>query len=328
MPKLQTLVDFPKPAFQVGFSDTIFFLGSCFSSNIGHKLYDLKFQTCINPFGVLYNPASIANAIQLLLKKKEFNSKDLHHHNGLWLSFSHYTSFSHTDKHKCLDSINHQFLQAKEKFKKTNVLFITLGTSYIYKLAATGNIVANCHKIPAREFTHEFLSSERSFELLSKSIEEIKKFLPEIKIVFTVSPIRHHKDGAIQNMRSKAALILAIDKLEQKFPFVSYFPVYELFMDEMRDYRFYADDLVHPSEFAIDYTWEKFSECYFSAETRSTILKIERIVKSLQHRPIIPDSPEYQKFLLKLKEQILDSSKKLPHLDFTKELNKLSDKKN
>ncbi len=321
--KLYTVVSIPEAGFKINYNNTACFFGSCFSNYIGNRLIDLKFNTLVNPFGVLYNPASITQSFEIIMENRRFSEKDLEYHNGLWFSFYHYTSFSNTDKSACLDAINNNLLTANEKIKDANVFIITLGTSYAYSLKESGKTVANCHKLPDSNFNRIFLGPDESVRLLSKTIQHLTDRNPSVNVIITISPIRHWKEGAVGNLRSKAALILAAHELENKFDNVFYFPVYEIFMDELRDYRFYATDMLHPSEFAIEYIWEKFVNCFFDTETKKTVQQVNKINKSLNHRPFNRSSAQHQKFLNRLKEQIEAFIKKHPHIDFSEEIAKL-----
>lgn len=325
MPELQTKVQIPNPNFQISYRDISCFFGSCFSMNIGNRFSELKFKTCVNPFGVLYNPASIAQSIRLIIEKTEFSETDLNFYDNKWFSYYHYTSFSNEDKNTCLININNSLQEAKKSLKEASFVFITLGTSFVYKLKSTGDIVANCHKIPAKEFKREFLSSSDSFSFLSEAIINLREINPKLNIIFTISPIRHWKDGAIENMRSKASLILTIHELQKKIPELYYFPVYEIFMDEMRDYRYYASDMLHPSTFAIDYIWDKFYNTFFTKETQLLVRKIEKINKSLQHKPVNPHSQQYKNFKKHLRKQMQDFNKQYPIIDFSADISALSD---
>jgi hypothetical protein len=320
MPELQTFVDISDFDFKIGYNDTTSFFGSCFSTNIGRKFLNLKFNTLVNPFGVLYNPASISKSIDRILQNQLFTEGDLNFYDNFWFSFAHYTSFSDKSKTNCLNNINSNFTDAVKKMNNTSVLVLTLGTSYIYRLKENGCIVANCHKIPDSKFSHEFLKTNESVTLLAETIQKLNKSIPSVRVIITISPIRHWKDGAIENQRSKSALVLAAQELEHRFDNVHYFPVYEIFMDELRDYRFYARDMLHPSEFAVDYVWEKFSKCFFDSETIKIIKQVEKLNKSLQHRPVNVESVQHQLFRKKLKEQIGTFSKKYPGIDYSKEL--------
>ena len=232
-------------------------------------------------------------------------------------------AFSNTNKTECLATINSQFNIAKEALKNSEIIFITLGTSWTYRLKATKQIVANCHKIPAQEFTREFLDPEETLKLLSDSIKQIVAIKPKAKFIFTISPIRHWKDGAIENTRSKAALTLAVKELQEKYSQVFYFPSYEIFMDELRDYRYYASDMLHPSEFSIDYLWEIVKQTFFSKETLQLSKEIEKLIKSFNHRSFNLNTEHYRKFktaLLKSAEKI---ENKFPYILFSEEKNRL-----
>jgi hypothetical protein len=317
MPKLQTQVDIPSPGFSIHYTNRILFLGSCFATNIGLKLAKLKFNSVTNPFGVLYNPASIANSIDLLVNREQFVEDDLIRDNDTWFSFYHHSSFSSPDKEQCLSRINDALSAASEFLSDTDILFITLGTSWIYRYKPTNKIVSNCHRIPAKEFSREFLEISETVELLAGQFNKLKASNPSIRVILTISPIRHWKDGAIENMRSKSALALAINELEKLFSNVYYFPVYELFMDEMRDYRFYAADMLHPSDFAIEYVWEKFVETFFDKETIKQSSEIEKLVSMLNHRPMNGES--YKMFVAGLKKSIAELKSKYTKIDFTPE---------
>lgn len=320
MLQLQTLVDIPKPGFHVQYSGKLLLLGSCFSNNIGTKLEWLKFKAVTNPFGVLYNPASIAQSIENLLTRETFTEKDISYHNELYFTYYHHTSFSKVAKEDFLKSINASFQKAKTHLFKTDVLFITLGTAWAYRLKSSNQIVANCHKIPATKFDREFLNTDEITRLLSVQFNTLRKVRPELKIVLTVSPIRHWKDGGIENARSKSSLIIAIKELEKLFPDIFYFPVYEIFMDELRDYRFYENDMIHPSGFAIDYVWQKFQETFFLPDTTKLATQVEKIKKSFEHRPVNLQTESFKKFISNLTNKALNLNKQHPEIDFSTEL--------
>ena len=323
MAEFLTHVDIPAPGFHIDYKSTLLFMGSCFSDNIGSHMKALKFNVCHNPFGVVYNPASLANNLELLINKEQFTGDDLHYDNELWFSFSHYTLFSDPDKNNCLEKINRSFKAAKEHLTKTDIVLLTLGTSGAYQFKGSGKIVNNCHKLPANKFKRIFLSAQETFEVLKNSIQKLRSFNPDVKIVLTVSPIRHRKDGAIENQRSKAALIMAVSELVKKLEHIYYFPAYEIFMDELRDYRFYASDMIHPSEMAIQYIWERFSKTFLSPETLNIVSDVEKINKSLQHRPRHQEIDSYKKFQTALLKQIDSLTNRYPFIDFKEEVNRL-----
>jgi len=311
-----TQVQIVKPPFEITYRSNLFFIGSCFSDYIGKKMRELQFHVCTNPFGVIYNPLSIASNLELLVEKVCFTEDDLSFYNELWFSYTHYTLFSHPDKETCLRNINASFSEAKEFLFKADLLFITLGTSWIYRLRENGNVVANCHKQPASRFERSLLTVEQSYEALKLCIEKIRNINSDIKFVFTVSPIRHWKDGAIGNQRSKAALILAITELQDRLENIYYFPAYEIFMDELRDYRFYAADMLHPSESAQNYIWERFNESFISHDDMIILRNVEKIISSLEHKPRFPDTGAYRNFKQSVHKKIQELSKKFPFIDF------------
>ncbi len=320
MAEFVTRIKIIKPEFQIDYNSRLFFLGSCFSDYIGKKMQQLKFTICHNPFGIVYNPISICNSILQLLYKEKFIEKDLNFHNELWFSYSHNTQFSDVDKSLCLKRINKSFEEARNFIQKSDVLLFTLGTSWVYELKETGEVVANCHKIPSAKFNRRFSPVDVTTENFCNAIQELRKSNPSVKIVFTVSPIRHWKDGAVENQRSKAALLLAIAKVQEQLEDVFYFPVYEIFMDELRDYRYYADDMLHPSVSGIEYTWERFADTFLSEESKKIISKVQSILNKINHRPLHENTNAYLKFVSSLREEIIHFQKNYPDVDFSNEL--------
>ncbi len=319
--KFHTIVDIPTFSCQTGYSKKNMFLGSCFTENIGNRMASLKYNVDINPFGILYNPVSVANGLRILLDKKEFTSEDLIETDGLWHSFFHHGRFSSSNEVETLAAINDRINSSVEFLQKTDFLFITFGTAWVYKYKKTGQTVSNCHKIPAKEFERLRLTVDEIVQEYKKLLGEIRELNPSVKVVFTVSPIRHWKDGAIENQRSKAILLLAIDKLvsEPAQDFCSYFPAYEIVMDELRDYRFYAPDMLHISEVAINYIWEKFENCLINAESYRDSKKVDKIVKAANHKPLHGNTDEYYVFLGKMHEKALQLEQNNEHLDLTLE---------
>lgn len=254
----RTIVEIPLAASKITHQHCLLALGSCFAENIGKKLNDAFFQVDVNPFGVLYNPVSIRNSIQLLLENKLFTQEAIFENKGLWQSFSHSSQFSDTNKEKCLTNINKRFESAFDFFNKTDFLLITFGTAWVFEDRKSGNVVSNCHKLPANCFNRRRLTVDEIVADYSTLITELKIKLPNLRILFSVSPIRHWKDGAHENNISKSTLLLAVEALQQNFYQVDYFPAYEIQIDELRDYRFCAVDMQHPSEVAVDYIWSRF----------------------------------------------------------------------
>ncbi|HZL10997.1 MAG TPA: GSCFA domain-containing protein [Prolixibacteraceae bacterium] len=316
-----TEIKIPEFSLKMDYSKSMMFFGSCFSESIGQKMLDLKFKVDMNPFGILYNPESIANSLKIILKKQVFTDDDLFYDQGLWNSFSHHSRFSDVNREVALEKINSRILLSHEFLQKADFLVITFGTAWVYELKKTGRIVSNCHKVPAAEFKRFRLGVYEITEAYRELLNELWKFNPNLKVVFTVSPIRHWKDGAVENQVSKATLLLAIDRLISGFggQNCSYFPSYELMMDELRDYRFYAEDMLHLSPVATNYIFERFSKVMISKESLTVSKNVVKIRKAVLHRPVNSISVEYEKFLLLNLEEISKLILTFPYLNFTQE---------
>ena len=314
--KFQTYVDIPHYQHKAGYQKRSVFIGSCFTENVGNRMQALKYPVDINPFGILYNPSSVANALQGLLDEKKFGAGELFQHNGIWHSFMHHGRFSSVDQAEALTQINARIAFSSNWLRQADFLFLTFGTSWIYRYKESGEVVANCHKVPASKFVRERLSVSEIVGAYTEFLPRLWAQNPEIKIVFTVSPIRHWKDGAIENQRSKAALILAIDELVKRFPDKCfYFPSYEIVMDELRDYRFYAEDMLHLTEVAVDHIWSVFEENLIDAESRKTAVKIQKLVNAMQHRPVNKRSQEFAIFLNKFLKMTQELEKEYSYLN-------------
>ncbi len=296
-------------------------MGSCFSENMGQKLIDQKFNVDMNPFGILYNPESIGNSLRILLEKSVFTEADLFQDQGLWNSFSHHSRFSDTNPEVALEKINSRIQSSHNFLKKADFLMITLGTSWIYKLINSGQVVANCHKVSAAQFDRYRLKVNEIVDTYEALLEKLWAFNPNLKVIFTVSPIRHLKDGAIENQLSKSTLLLAIDHLISKFGDRGcyYFPSYEIMMDELRDYRFYAEDMIHLSPLAINYIFERFTKSMFTVESMEIATEVLKVRKAMEHRPVNPQTAEFRKFINSSLVQIGQLSQRLSYLDFTLE---------
>ena len=290
--------------FEINHKSKILFLGSCFSDNISQKLINGGFSTTANPFGVLYNPISVKNGIEILLKEKTFSEKDLIFNKGLYHSFSHHGSFSDSSKKIALEQINNSVKENSKKLKDNTVAFLTFGTAYVYRYLQTKKIVSNCHKVPAKEFKHFMLTVEEIVSEYTTLLEQLHSQNPNIKIVFTVSPVRHWKDGAHENQLSKSILHLAISELEKQFRFVYYYPSYELVMDDLRDYRFYAKDMIHINPQAVDYIYTHFQDSFYSDNTKNIEQQVIKLKQALNHRPFNPNTKEHQEFIETTKAKI------------------------
>lgn len=312
--EFRTQIPITKNDLAIDYHSKILSLGSCFADNIGQKLTYYKFQNTVNPFGIIFNPASIENLIQRCINKKYFTESDVFFHHDLWNCFEVHSKLSNVDKDKFVIHLNELLNHFYGQISNATHILITYGTSWVYRNSDTNEIVANCHKVPQKQFVKELLSVDAISRSISNSIELIQSMNPNVQFVFTVSPVRHIKDGFVENTLSKAHLIAAL----QSFLKVStlgakgvYFPSYEIMMDELRDYRFYKEDMLHPNKIAVDYIWERFSETHFSLESISVMEEVATIQKGLMHRPFNPDSLTHQKFLLQLNQKISELQKKL-----------------
>lgn len=286
--KLQTPVEAGRSSVSILLKDRIFLLGSCFADNIGQKMSDLGFDILVNPFGTLYNPVSICNSVARLSSGIPFSESEcvpMGAGAGLICSFSHHTTFARRTASEFLENANKSLAEASAKWKEAGKVIITLGTSWIYEYARTGETVSNCLKIDAKEFTRRRLSVREISLLLTNLVTRH----PEKEFIFTVSPIRHFKDGAHGNQLSKSTLLLAVDEVVARFPDrCDYFPAYEIMLDELRDYRFYAADMIHPSAQAVDYLWSRFVEYAVPSSERSELETRAKEVLRSKHRPINP----------------------------------------
>jgi hypothetical protein len=315
--KLQTNIPIQKaPNNLIDYSSKILLLGSCFSENIGNQLSYYKFQANQNPFGILFHPKAIENLITRALNNKSYKEDELVFSNERWYCFDAHSSLSSANKTELLANLNLGLKQTKKYLETATHIVITLGTSWVYKHIETNNIVANCHKIPQKKFLKELLSVVEVSEILTRSVVLIKSINTAVNITFTVSPVRHLKDGFIENTRSKAHLISGIHALINSKNNIQYFPSYEIIMDELRDYRFYEEDMIHPSKTAILYIWNIFVNTYFSEQSNTTMQEIETIQKGILHRPFNEKSEQHQQFLIKLEQKKENLLKKLPFLKF------------
>ncbi len=299
----------------VDYHSKMVLLGSCFSENMGAKFDFFKFQVLQNPFGILFHPKAIEKFIYQVVSKKVFSEADIFFENERWHCFDAHSSLSSIDKNELLNRLNSGIETTNLAFQKTTHCFITLGTSWVYKTIETNKIVANCHKIPQKKFTKELLSVAEITQSLQQIISHLKTVNSNISIIFTVSPVRHLKDGFVENTQSKAHLIAGIHSV-LKEENCAYFPSYEIMMDELRDYRFYAEDMIHPNKIAIDYIWEKLITTWFSDEIIPIMNEIDSIQKGLLHKPFHEKSEKYQEFLKNLKLKIAQIQSQFPFIDF------------
>ena len=319
----RTEVNVEPSKYKINHKTPVMFLGSCFADNIGAKLVENKFPVCVNPLGVIYNPMSVKQSLDIIINRKKFQKQDLHKSNNQWISFYHHSRFSSTDQDEVLKKINTGIEEGADFLEGTKFLFITFGTAWVYKWIKNGKVVSNCHKIPAREFNRCMLKPEEILKVWGEIIEKLKNQLPEIKIVFTVSPVRHWKDSAEGNMVSKSVLLYAIHLLRKKFPSTDYFPSYEIMMDDLRDYRFYSEDMIHLNSTAVNYIWQKFDQRFINDETRKVLKKVDEIKRAVAHKPFRPGSENHLTFVEKTLQKIGQVESAFPEIDFSKEKQQL-----
>jgi len=318
-------IDFKKPLKQINYEDKIMLIGSCFTEHIGNSLEDLKFAVLQNPHGILFDPLSVCKSLLSYIQNKQYTEKELFQLNEIWNSWDHHTRFSHVNKTEGLRIINASQTKAHEFLKNADWLIITPGTSFSYRLndPAPGNKaegVANCHRAPAQWFTKELLGINEIISVFENCIIQLNQFNPKLNIIFTVSPVRHIRDGVVENNRSKARLIETVHHLVNKFDRLHYFPAYELMIDVLRDYRFYDADLVHPNYMGTEFVLEKFAENYIDEKTNKLMDEVRKIVISKKHKAFQPTTKAHKDFLESHAKKIKELSKQYPFLDLKKEL--------
>lgn len=313
---LTTPVNIAKQALTLDYSSKVLCMGSCFSENIGHKLAYFKFQTLINPFGVLFHPVAIEKLIARALQERYFNDEDVFFHNEKWQCFEVHSQFSNVSKEELIASLNTQLILIKKWIEEATHFIFTYGTAWVYRHIESSMVVANCHKVPQPQFLKELLSPDDVSEILLGIEALIKTVNPTAVIINTVSPIRHIKDGMTGNARSKAHLLAGILEITSAENNTHYFPSYEIMMDELRDYRFYANDMIHPSDVAIEIIWDKFNSAWIDPKTKSLQEKIDSIQKGLQHKPFNSESDAHQLFIKQLEAKISAINHKVPHIKF------------
>ncbi len=313
-------LDFP---FKISYQDQIMCLGSCFTENIGRFLSNSKFSTFINPFGIIYHPISICGTMSRIMENSQVSKSELTRINDRYYHWDFHGDYSGINPDETVIKLNHQISTAHHFIKTTDFIFITLGTANAFQLVEEKTIVANCHKYPNDKFNRIELSTEEMIIELQKIIDKLKIINPKIKINFTVSPVRHVRDGLVENQLSKAKLIQTVHMLSRSNDHINYFPSYELIMDDLRDYRFYAEDMVHINQVGLNYIWKYFKETFFNEETIELLNSITKIEKEIQHRPFYPESEKHQNFLNQLLGKINKLCKSNPWLDYSNEVKEL-----
>lgn len=294
--ELRTRVNIERSELKITYSDPVIFIGSCFAGEIGSKLAEGKLPVLINPAGTVYNPISVNNTLESIMSGRMVTRDDLFCHEGTWLSFSHYTDFSSRDPDVVIDRINRSSARALEFLKKARYLFITFGTARVFRLKETGTVVSNCHKIPSSFFHRELLKPDDIINAWKARLDMLSTHFPGLKVIFTISPVRHWKDGAHGNQVSKSVLFIALEELLSHHSAPAYFPAYEILMDELRDYRFYADDMLHPSTAAVEYIWEAYSKSYLDDQTMLLWREVAGITRAMKHRVTSSDQEKIRIF--------------------------------
>ena len=316
--KFTTLVPIPNSIHPLDYDSLILTLGSCFAVNMGERLDYFKFQNTTNPFGIIFNPVSIEKLIVRAVNQKQFTEEDVFFHNERFHCYEVHSDLSSANQQEFLDRLNAGLDVTYQKIKAASHILITYGTAWVYQEKNSGVVVANCHKMPQSYFDKHLLSVASIEAAIQNTVDAIRKVNPNCSFVFTLSPVRHIKDGFVENQRSKAHLITALQNLlsDHMLDKANYFPAYEIVMDELRDYRFYGEDLVHPSSMAIEYIWQRFRASSISETAMSTLDEVEAIQKSLLHKPFNPLAESHQKFQSKLQEKISRLQEKHPFIKF------------
>lgn len=317
-----------KPAkYSIGYEDKLMLIGSCFTENIGAKFKSHLFEVMENPYGILFNPVSVSSALTEIIELRSYTENDLFQHNELWHSWHHHSRFSAVEKAAALDKINTSIVAAHHFLKTANRLVITLGSAWLYHLnteapLGVGQVVANNHKAPSDWFYKSLMQPTLLIENLHGLVTYLQSFNPNLQITFTISPVRHLREGLVENNRSKAVLIHAVHELVTQYENVDYFPAYEYVIDDLRDYRFYAEDLVHPNFAASGYVWDKLIETYMKPETQAVMKQVAELQLAVNHKPFFVGSVEHQKFLqscIRKTEELMKAYPSLPlqeHLTF------------
>jgi hypothetical protein len=304
----------------IRYGDRILLTGSCFTEHIGNALRDWKFDTLQNPNGILFDPASVASSLVSYIKPRVYVKDDLVYLNELWQSWQHHGAFSHPDAVECLRGINAFQEKAHAFLREADWLIITLGSSFSYRLADGGGAVANCHRAPGQAFHKHLMTIEEIHTALDSCLHQLFYFNPRLRVIFTVSPVRHIRDGVIHNNRSKARLIEAVHHLVGKWDRLFYFPAYELVIDVLRDYRFYDVDMVHPNYPATTFVLEKFVQHCIDEPGQRLLEEVKKIITARRHRPLHPGTQAHRNFLRDHWQKAAELARQYPVLDFSEEL--------
>lgn len=320
----RTVIKAPENRQMLQHSDQVMLLGSCFSDNIGGKMRTGMMQALVNPFGTIYNPLSIAASVKRIISGEPIAGMTLFQQSGVWNSFAFHSRFSMGDKEATLNRMNSRIEQAHTALKQCKMLVITLGTAVVYRLNSTGEVVSNCHKVPQHEFSRSMASVDEMTRALNQMVDQLHEYNPELQIVFTISPIRHIADGLETNSLSKASLRVTVDNVINAHKgYTEYFPSYEIVMDDLRDYRFYATDMVHPSDVAVEYIWQTFQATYLDDRAAQAVARCERVMKRLMHRPMSNNSEVVERFNADTRTVVGNLVKEYPYLENIAEIKNL-----
>ncbi len=320
MTQFRTEVQVGKYSTLLNYYDKSMFVGSCFATNIGERFQSSKLPCSINPYGVIYNPLTVAQILMNIVDSYVYSEADIHYRNHQWHSFYHHSSFNHPDKEIFLRNVNESNCNAHKFLKESKFLFITFGTAWVYQYIENQQIVSNCHKYPAKDFNRQILSVNQIVETYKELLDVLRRFNPDIHIVLTVSPVRHWKDGAHGSQISKSTLLMAVNQLVSEIDFCEYFPAYEIQLDDLRDYRFYNEDMIHPNKVAVDYIWDKFKGAFFSNYALQYIQEMLKLDKAMSHRSFDITSPDHQAFLKQLLNKLNEFKRKYPEINFENEV--------
>ena len=327
--QFQLPIQIKSPETRINYRDKILLTGSCFTEHIGNSLSELKFSVLQNPNGILFDPRSVCHSLLSYTENKQYKKEDLFFLNEVWNSWEHHSRFSNINSEFCLKTINESQQEAHDFLRTTDWLIITLGSSFSYQLtneaSAAGKQrddgVANCHRAPSQWFNKHLLSIDEIVSLLDTAYHRLKQFNPGLKIIFTISPVRHIRDGVIENNRSKARLIESVHHMINKLPGLYYFAAYELVIDVLRDYRFYDVDMVHPNYPATEFVMEKFRENFIDEESQQLMEEIKKIVIARKHKPFQPETNAHKAFLKTHFQKTKELQAKYSFLNLSDEIN-------
>ncbi len=317
--KLSTQVRMGDYRHDITYDSRLWFIGSCFAGNIGEKFAEIKMQTVINPFGTLFSPHSVNEALMRVVEKRYFTADDFFERDGVYMSMDLHSTHSYVSIDDALCTLNELIDTLHESLSSATHLFITYGTSQVYRYNPTGRLCANCHKIPSRFFTIEQMSIDSIYEGAMRVERALMAINPDVKIYYTISPVRYMGDGAPQSSYVKARLFCALERVMEETAVGRYIPSYEIMMDELRDYRYYGEDMIHPSSVAVDYIWERIQEAFFDRDTAAVSQVIKSVMKAVSHRPQNPEGEQYRLFCKKNIDVIEDMCSRYPSLDMEKE---------